>query len=140
MLGEALSAVREEIRDSEIGLANPASTGRFRTPTGSAGIHEISSAAQPCSLAAASAYQGGPSVFPTYFSDAPADQSRAFLERASGVGPGFSLSNHGPCLVGGTVTLDDVSLTSTIAVRSGGDATQVRVAPGYWFPPNLHPT
>ena len=34
LLGEALSAVREEIRDTETGLANPASVGRFRTPTG----------------------------------------------------------------------------------------------------------
>ena len=48
MLGEAFSAVREEIRDSETGLANPASVGRFRTPTGHAGIHEISSAPQSC--------------------------------------------------------------------------------------------
>ena len=46
LLGEALSAVREAIRDSETGLAHPASAGRFRTPTGNAGIHEISSASQ----------------------------------------------------------------------------------------------
>ena len=31
LLGEAFSAVREEIRDSDTGLANPASVGRFRT-------------------------------------------------------------------------------------------------------------
>ena len=60
LLGEALSAVRDEIRDTETGLANPASTGRFRTPTGNAGIHEISSAPQSCSLTAASACQGPP--------------------------------------------------------------------------------
>ena len=40
LLGEALSAVREEIRDTETGLANPASAGRFRTPTENTGIHE----------------------------------------------------------------------------------------------------
>ena len=40
ILGEALSAIREEIRDSESGMANPASVGRFRTPTGNSGIHE----------------------------------------------------------------------------------------------------
>ena len=34
-LGEALSAAREAIRDSETGLAHPASAGRFRSPTGS---------------------------------------------------------------------------------------------------------
>ena len=58
LLGEALSAGREEIRDTETGLANPTSAGRFRTPTGNAGIHEISSAPQSCSLIAASACQG----------------------------------------------------------------------------------
>jgi len=58
LLGEALSAVREEIRDTETGLANPASAGWFRTPMGNAGIHEVSSAPQSCSLTAASACQG----------------------------------------------------------------------------------
>ena len=56
------------------------------------------------------------------FSDAPADQSQEVLEIASGVGPGLALSEHGPCLVGGTVTLDDVSFTTKIAIHSGGDA------------------
>ena len=60
LLGEALSAVGEEIRDSETGLAHPASAGRFRTPTGNARIHEISSAPESCSLTAASACQGPP--------------------------------------------------------------------------------
>ena len=58
LLGEALSAVREEIRGSEIGLTNPASVDRFRIPIGNAGINEISSAPQSCSLTAASACQG----------------------------------------------------------------------------------
>ena len=53
LLGEALSAVREEIRDTETGLANPASAGWFRTLMGNAGIHEVSSAPQSCSLTAA---------------------------------------------------------------------------------------
>ena len=55
LLDEAFSAVREEIRVSETGLAHLASAGRFRTPTRNAGIHEISSAPQLCSLTAASA-------------------------------------------------------------------------------------
>ena len=38
LLGEAPSAVREEIRGAETGLANPASAGRFRTPTENTGI------------------------------------------------------------------------------------------------------
>ena len=63
MLGEALSGVREEIYDRETGLAQPASAGRFRTPTGNVGIHEISSAPQSCSLTAASACQGPLSEF-----------------------------------------------------------------------------
>ena len=58
LLGEALSAVREEIRNTETGLANPASAGWFRTPMRNAGIHEVSSAPQSCSLTAASACQG----------------------------------------------------------------------------------
>ena len=53
MLGEELSAVHDEIRDTATGLANPASTGRFRTPTGNAGIHEISSAPRSASTTAA---------------------------------------------------------------------------------------
>ena len=60
LLGEALSAVREAIRDSETGLAHPASAGRFRTRTGNVGIHGISFAPQSCSLTAASACQGPP--------------------------------------------------------------------------------
>ena len=65
---------------------------------------------------------------PTYFSDAPADQSQEVLEIASGVGPGLALSEHGPCLVGGTVTLliDDFSFTTKLAKHSGGDDTQLR--------------
>ena len=59
---------------------------------------------------------------PTYFSDAPADQSQEVLEIASGVGSGLALSEHGPCFVGSTVTLDDVSFTTKIAIHSGGDA------------------
>ena len=43
LLGEALSAVREAIRDRD-GSPHPASPRRFRSPTGTAGIHEISSA------------------------------------------------------------------------------------------------
>ena len=44
------------------------------------------------------------------------------MEIASGVGSGLALSEHGPCFVGSTVTLDDVSFTTKIAIHSGGDA------------------
>ena len=57
-----------------------------------------------------------------------------------GVDPGLGLSEHGPCLAGGTVTLDDVSFTTKFAILSERDATQVRGAPRYWFPPNLFST
>ena len=86
------------------------------------GIHEISSEPQSCSFSAASAGQGPLLPFSTLFSDAPADQSQDVLQIASGVGPGLALPEHGPCLVGGTVTLDDVSFTTKIAIHSGGDA------------------
>ena len=42
--------------------------------------------------------------------------------RASGVGPGLALSELSPCLVGSTVTLDDVSLTTKTAIHCGGNA------------------
>ena len=124
MLGDALSAVHEAIREREIetGLAHPASAGRFRTPTGNSGIQEILSASQSCSLTAASACQGPPSWFSTYCTDATAGQSQDALEIAVVVAPGLALSEHNPCLVGGTVTLGDASFTAKIAAHSGGDA------------------
>ena len=122
LLGAALSAVREAIRESEAGSAHPASSHRFCTPIGNAGIHETSSAPQSCPFSAASACQGPPSEFSTYFSDAPANQSREVLASAFGVGPCLALSEHGPCLVEGTVTLNNVSFTTKIAIRDGGDA------------------
>ena len=64
--------------------------------------------------------QAPPSEFSTYFSDAPADQSQEVLEIASGVGPGLALSEHGPCLVGGTVTRDDVSFTTKLQYIAEG--------------------
>ena len=70
---------------------------------------------------------GPPSEFSTYVSDAPADQSHEVLEIGSGVGPRLALSEHDPCLVGGIVTLDNVSFTTQFAAHSGGDVTQVSV-------------
>ena len=109
MLGEALSAVREAIRERDTGSAHPASSRRFRPPTGNEGIHEILSAPRSGPSTVANARKGPRSEFPAYFSDALVDQSRKVLEMiASDVGPGLALSEHGPCLVGSTVTLDDV--------------------------------
>ena len=53
------------------------------------------------------------------FFGAPADQSQEVLEIASGVGLGLAFSEHGPCFVGGTVTLDDVLFTTSFAIHSG---------------------
>ena len=103
-------------------MAHPVSPGQFRTPTGNAGILEISSAPQSCSCTAASACQVPPSEFWTYFSDVQADQSQEGLEIASVVGPGLAPLDHGPCLVGSTVTMDDVSFFTKLVIHSGGEA------------------
>ena len=121
-VGKALSAARDPIRDSETESSHPASSRRFRNPTGNAGNNEILSAPQSCSLTAASICHGPLSTFSTNVSDAPADQSHEGLERASGVGPSLAQSKHGPCLVRGIVTIDDVSFSIKIALHSGGDA------------------
>ena len=55
LLGEALSAVREIIRESQAGLAHPASSRQHCTPTGSTNTDEISTAPPPVPLTAASA-------------------------------------------------------------------------------------
>ena len=121
--GEDKTCSGKRFRPLATGSAHPASRHRFRTPTGNARIYEISSSPQSCSLTAARACQGPPWDFSTYFSDAPADQSQEVLGIASGGGPGRALSEHDPCLVGGTVTLSDVSFTTKIAIHSGGDTT-----------------
>ena len=118
-LGEALSAVREAICDSEAGSPHPASPRRFRSPTGNAGIHEISSA-QQSRLGTAVGADQGPSL--AYFLGAPADQSPEVLAIASRGASDRALPEHGSCLVRGTVTLDNASFTPEIAIRSGGDA------------------
>ena len=57
-----------------------------------------------------------------YFSDKSADQSPEVLAIASCGASDRALPEHGPCLVGGTVTLDDNSFTTDIAIHSEGDA------------------
>ena len=121
LLGKALSAVRDTIRASEAGLAHPASYHRFCTPSSPDGIHEISPA-PPRPLAMARACPGPPPEFSTYFSDAPADHSSEVLAISPGVHPSLSLSEQGPCLVEGTITLDDAYFTTKIAIHSGAGA------------------
>ena len=52
---------------------------------------------------------------------------------ASGVGPDLELSEHGPCFVKGTVTLDDVSFTMKIAYISRATLDSER----HWTPLDL---
>ena len=70
MLGKALSAVRDILRSSEAGLAHPASSHKFCTPTTTDIIHETSPA-PPRPLAVARACPSRPRTCFTCFSDAP---------------------------------------------------------------------
>ena len=68
------------------GLANPASSHQFCTPTSPDRIHEIS-LGPPYPMALARACPGPPPEFSTCFSDAPADNSPEVLGVAPGVPP-----------------------------------------------------
>ena len=70
----------------------------------------------------ASAYPGPPLDFSTCFSDAPAYHSPEDLAGAPGADPSVALSEHGPCLVGGIITLDEASFATKIVVQSGANA------------------
>ena len=110
-LGEARSAVCEAICDSEAGSPHSVSPCRFRSPTGNAGIDKNWSAQQSRLGTAVGADQGHPSA---YFSGTPADKSPEVLPIASRGASDRALPEHGPCLIGGTVTLDDVPFTTEI--------------------------
>ena len=60
-------------------------------------------------------------------------KSRGILKIASGVGLDLALSEYGPCFVGGTVTLDDVSFTMNIAYTSRATLVSER----HWTPLGL---
>ena len=64
---------------------------------------------------------GPPSELSTRFSDA-SDNSPEVLAVSPGVDPVLALSEYGPYLVGGIVTLDDASLNMEIAVHGGANA------------------
>ena len=108
-------------------MATHASSWQFCIPTSPGGIHEIFPAL-PCPMALARACPGPPSEFSTCFSDAPADSSPEVLAITPGVGPSLALPGHGPCLVGGIITLDGASFTTKIAVHSGANASRPMVA------------
>ena len=79
MLGKALSTVRDVIRTSEAGLANPASAHQFRTLTSPHGIHKIFPA-PPSPMALDPACQGPPSEFSICFFDVPADNRKSGVQ------------------------------------------------------------
>ena len=118
---KAISAVRDAIRTSEAGLANPTSSHQLSTPTSCDGIHDIFPA-PPRLTALACACPGPPSEFSTCFSDAPANHSADVWAVAPGVNPSLALSKHGPRLVGGTITLDYAYFSTKIADHSGANA------------------
>ena len=118
---KALFTARDAIRTSKAGLATHASSQQFCTPTSPGGIHEISPA-PPRPMVLARACPGLTSEFSTCFSDAPADSSPEVLTVTPGVDPSLALPEHGPCLVGGIITLYDASFTTKIAVFSGANA------------------
>ena len=113
-LVEALSALREAIRERDTGWAHAASSGLFRTPTGNAGIHEISSAPQSCLLTAAS--------FRSLYRTRRPTKARTFERLRWASALDFRCQNTAPASSGGAVTLDDVSFTTKIGILYGGDA------------------
>ena len=119
--GKVSSTVRDAIRTSEAGLTKPSSSKQFCTSTSPGGINEISPA-PPRPMTLARACPCPPSKFSTCFSDASADNSSEVLVVTTGVDPSLALSEHGPCLIGGIITLDQDSSTTKIAVHSGANA------------------
>ena len=84
-------------------------------------------------LTAASARKTSLSAFPTDFSGALSIKIRGGLKIASGIAPDFTLPEHGPCSVEGTVTLDDVSFTMKTAYISRATLDSER----HWTPLDL---
>ena len=118
LLGEAVSAVYEAIRHSETGWAHPTPLVDSALKTATAGIKKC----RPRRGRADNSSQP-PQMFS--FGYVGLFRGRAGRLKAvnvfghsSGVGPDLALSEHGPCFVGGTVTLDDVLFTITIAYIS----------------------
>ena len=56
-------------------------------------------------------------MFSTCFSDSLAYRSPDVLPVVPGVDPSLTLSEHGPSLVGGTITLDDASFATKIGAH-----------------------
>ena len=93
LLEKAYSAVRDAIRASEAGLANPASSHQICTPTSSDGINYVSPAPL-CPMVLARTCPDSSSEFSTSFSDVPAENSPDVLAVAPGLDPSLALSEH----------------------------------------------
>ena len=130
LLGEALSSVREAIRNNETGSAYWASPSRLRTRTSNA-RNLVPAATGP--LTAASDHKASLWRFRPISRARWLIESRGGLDVASGVGPDLALSEHGLCFVEGTVTLDDVSFTMKIAYISRLSLD----SEGHWTPLDL---
>ena len=105
-------------RSREAGLAHHASSHECSTPTTTDRIHDISPA-PPRPLAVARACPDPTLELSTHYSDGPADHSSEASAVSPTVDPSLALPEHGPCFVGGTITLDDASFTTKIAIHSG---------------------
>ena len=129
LLGQALSTAGDLLRHNMDGLAHPSSSPQFCTLILSEGNDEINPAPLTRLWRSARACPDPPSDFFTHSFGAPADHSPDVLAVASCAAPNPedtpSLPEHGPGLVGGTITLDDASFTTKKTVHSGTTASTV---------------
>ena len=129
LLGQALSTAGDLLRHNMDGLAHPSSSPQFCTLILSEGNDEINPAPLTRLWRSARACPDPPSDFFTHSFGAPADHSPDVLAVASCAAPTPedtpSLPEHGPGLVGGTITLDDASFTTKKTVHSGTTASTV---------------
>ena len=120
ILCEALSSLREAVREIETGSTHPASPSRFRNCTANAGTREISSAprlGRQQRLALAKVLNRS---FRQHYRTRWPRKGLEGLEIALCVNPNLALAEHGPCLVGGTLALDNVSFAIKIAYVNRG--------------------
>ena len=117
MLRKALSTARDAICASEAGLATHTCSRQLYTTPSTGGFHYISSTpSHPRVLA--SSCQGLSPEFSTSFSDTLANSSYEVMDVTPRADPIAVLPEHGPCIVGGIITLDDAFFTTKIAVHS----------------------
>ena len=120
LLGKALSAVRDTLRESEAGLAH-SDLPPF-----------INFALRPRPMEFMTFHQRRPALWlwvmalTCQLTTVP----RSWLSHLLYFHPSLALSECGPCLVGGTITLDDASLSTKIVIHNGAGT----LAPFGWLP------